>query len=192
MGRRLWTGAIKWLRGLVVALMWLVPATGILVLVRPLLGRGDSGLLYLPVVALAAASGGIEAGAVAGTIAMVLGEYLFVRPYYSFSLTQTDPREITSLIIFIVIGLLMGLQSGYSREQEAIARSHEREAHLLDRLSARLTSQTGSAAIISTLLEEITVATGACMARIMVPSPDGDLQDLAVAGMERGTPSVEQ
>lgn len=175
-----------WLRATLLAAAWLGATTLLLILLNPMLGPGDTALLYLPAVAMAASAGGVEAGVVAAIMALALGNYLFVPPYHTLSLLESDPPHLTSLVVFVLIGLFMGLQAGYAREREAEARSRDREVHLLDRLTAHLTSQTEATALVTTLLEEITEATGTRRAVLLVPSGTDVLLDVAMAGPERG------
>jgi two-component system sensor histidine kinase KdpD len=73
-----------------------------------------------------------------------------------------------ALIVFLLVGLAMGWQTGQMHDREADARARERETALLNRISANLVSVSSTRAMADLLLTEICSATHACNAMLFV------------------------
>ncbi len=74
----------------------------------------------------------------AAGLAFLAWNFFFIPPYDTFRVA--DPRDWLMLAIFLVVGILMGWQTGRLRERENEARARERETARLNRFSARLVS----------------------------------------------------
>ncbi len=69
-------------------------------------GATNSQLLLVVVIASAASLGGRRAGAVTAAAAALAYNYFLTRPYYSLHID--DPRDVTGVILLLVVGLVIG------------------------------------------------------------------------------------
>ena len=83
-----------------------------------------------------------------------------------------DPKDWLALVAFLVVGLLVGLQTGRMREREARALAREHETAALNRLSAAIVSQTSIAHMAESCLREVVDVLGTGSATLFVL--DGD------------------
>ena len=92
------------------------------------LDKAHVGLVFLLVVAWAAASEGTRAALVAAVTSFLAWDFFFLPPYFTFVIS--DPADWILLFVFLVIALLIGSMTGRvrAREEEAVARSRETEA----------------------------------------------------------------
>jgi two-component system sensor histidine kinase KdpD len=89
----------------------------------------------------------------AATLAFFAWNFFFLPPYHTLQIH--DPQDWLSLVAFLVVGLIVGIQAGRMHEREARALAREREAMTLNRVSAQLVSQTTTEAMAETVLAEI-------------------------------------
>ncbi len=89
------------------------------------LDKAHVGLVFLLVVAWAAASEGTRAALVAAVTSFLAWNFFFLPPYFTF--VVSDPADWILLLVFLVIALLIGGMTGRvrAREEEAVARSRE-------------------------------------------------------------------
>ncbi|MHB2020222.1 MAG: sensor histidine kinase [Candidatus Xenobia bacterium] len=121
-----------WLHSIGLAVAGIGAATVLFWLVRDLFGEGDLALMYLPVVALVAAVGDMRSGACAAALAFFAAKFFLWPPYYTLS--SNDPKDWLSLVVSLLIGLAMGIQSQRMRRRED-------EATWLYRFSASLSME---------------------------------------------------
>ncbi len=79
--------------------------------------------------------------------------FLFLPPFNT--LYVHDPKDWLSLLIFLLVGMAVGLQSGRLRDREAETLARERESLLLNRLSTGLVTIASTRTMAETLLDEI-------------------------------------
>jgi len=165
---------------------------------RGLFAKGQWALLYLLVILLVAGAAGTRPAMLASVLAFFAWNFFFLPPYHT--LLVHDPKDWLSLVAFLVVGLLVGLQTGRLREREARAIAREQETAALNRLSAAVASQTSTEQMTETCLNEIVKVLGAKSASLFVmegddlrlsgETPDRATADPAVA--ERARQAVDE
>ena len=160
---------------------------------RDLFAKGQWALLYLLVILLVAGAAGTRPAMLASVLAFFAWNFFFLPPYHT--LLVHDPKDWLALVAFLVVGLLVGLQTGRLREREARAVARERETAALNRLSAAVASQTTTEQMTETCLSEIIKVLDAGAALIAVregdelrwfgDNPDNMTPDPVVAGRAR-------
>ncbi len=105
---------------------------------RDVFAKGQWAIFYLLVVVLVAGVSGVGPALLAAALAFFAWNFFFLPPYHTFRIHDT--ADLLSLVAFLVVGVLMGVQTGRYKEREAreralrkeIARAEaEREADLL-------------------------------------------------------------
>jgi two-component system sensor histidine kinase KdpD len=138
-------------------------------------GRGDFAkgqwaLLYLLLVVLVAGASGAGPAVLAAVLAFFAWDFFFLPPYHT--LTVHDPKDWLSLVAFLAVGVVMGVQTGRMRDREARALAREHETAALNRLSAGLVSQASTGEMAETILGEIVGLLGAASATLFVGDDD--------------------
>ncbi|MHB9025842.1 MAG: DUF4118 domain-containing protein [Armatimonadota bacterium] len=150
----------RWDRhGYLFAIACVAAATVLFVFGRAYFAKGQWALLYLLIIVVVAGTAGFRASLVASILSFLAWNFFFLPPYHTF--VVHDIKDWLSLFVFLIVGIVMGLQTGRMREREAEARAREEESALLNRLSANLVSISSVHAMVDTLLAEITATTGA-------------------------------
>ena len=90
-------------------------------------------LILVLAVLVAAIVGGRVGGALAAITAAVSLDFLFTRPYYSFSIS--DGADVQTVALLLVVGLVVGEIVARSRRSHAVARRRAREAEQLRHLA---------------------------------------------------------
>lgn len=133
---RAWPMDAGWLQKLVVLpVAGIGAATFFLLAVHRFLGEGDTALLYMPVIIVMAALGGVRTGVMSAVLGFFVAKYLFVPTYYS--MYMQDPRDWVSLGVFVLLGLAMGLQTNRTRRHQLELQWRERESARLQCLAAQ-------------------------------------------------------
>lgn len=164
----------RWDRhGYLFALMCVMLATAVFLPARALFAKGQWALLYLLIVTLVASLCGVRAALLAASLSFLAWNFFLIRPYYS--LNVHDPEDWLSLLVFLLVGMAMGLQTGRMREREAEALAREKETSLLNRLSASLVSTISTHTMAEAVLNEIVSTTGARGAAVWLADAGGHL-----------------
>jgi two-component system sensor histidine kinase KdpD len=133
-------------------------------------------LLYLTVVVLVAALGGVVPGLVAAVTADLLANFFFVPPYGTFHIDSRD--DVVAIIVFVAVAAVVSvLVELASRSREAAARNQS-EVALLARLSDAPVGQVSSAAV----LEDIRIAYALTLVQLQRLLPDDQWHTVASAG----------
>ena len=174
-GRR-WTG-------LAIALVFLPLLTLTLANLRSQLSLGAILLLYLLVVVLTAAVGGVGPGALAALVSFLLANWFLVPPFHTLSVYRRD--SIIELVVFaIVAGVVSTTVHLAAREQANAARSRM-ESQVL----SRFTAQPVSPVTLDDVLDEVRTTFG--MTSVALVSAAGTGTDLARVGPpDTGRPSI--
>ena len=141
--------------------------------------KGQWALLYLLLVVVVAGLSGARPALAAAGLSFLAWNYFFLPPYGTFWVA--DPKDWLALVAFLMVGLLMGWQTGRLREREAQALARERETALLNRFSARLVSDASLSDIAKTLIEEVSGITSASCVALFLPAESGVLQEFAAS-----------
>lgn len=98
------------------ALLTVAAATIIFFAGRGYFAKGQWPLLYLLIVVIVAIYGGVWPAILASILSFFAWNYFFLPPYHTFMID--DPKDWISLITFLVVGVIMGMQTGRLRERE--------------------------------------------------------------------------
>ena len=145
--------------GYVIAVLLVAAATAAFYPGRADFVKGQWALLYLLIVGLVSGISGVRPALAAALLAFFAWNYFFLPPYGTFVIA--DPRDWLSLFVFLIVGVLIGVQTGRLRERETEALARERESELLNRFSAQLVSDISVAEMARKLIAEVTAITGA-------------------------------
>ncbi len=137
----------------IVAVLAVAAATALFVLGRPYLDRGQWALLYLLTVALIARAGGAGPALLSAVLCFLAWYYFILPPYHSLRVTASE--DWLTLGALLIVGLVVGLQTGRLREREAKAVAHARESDLLVELSTSLVSESSSETMGRTLVSKV-------------------------------------
>jgi two-component system sensor histidine kinase KdpD len=151
-------------RLLVVAVPSLAVATVVVWALEDVLGVPNASAAYLlAVVATAFGSGTV--GALASAIAAIgLYDYLFTQPLHT--LVISDPDEGLNLALLLFVGLVVGQLTALQRTRAEVARSREREARELFRISRALATRASTPAVLPEIAAIVRAASG--MARVWI------------------------
>ena len=116
-----------------------VLASLVLLPFRGLLTAPTVMLLYVPVIIAVARLSGVRPSTVAAVLAFVALDLLFVPPYYRFTVASLP--EWLGLLVFLIVALVSGQQTGQLRQRERAALRRQDELELLNRLSFRIASE---------------------------------------------------
>ena len=156
--------------GYVLAVAAIAVSTAIFLLGRGSFAKGQWALLYLLIILLVASVAGTGPGLLAAVLAFFAWNFFFLPPYHTLEIH--DPKDWLSLVAFLIIGVIVGVQTGRLREREARAIAREHETAALNRLSAAVVSQTSTAHMAESCLKEVVDVLGAGAATLFVL--DGD------------------
>lgn len=161
----------RWDRyGVLFAIACVAVATAVFLPGREYFARGQWPLLYLLLIVFVASLGGFLASLVAALASFLAWNYFFLPPYGTFRVH--DARDWLALIVFLLVGVAMGLQTARMRQREADARAREGETALLNRLSASLVSIASTRVMADVLLREVMAVTGAGTAMLFIAGAD--------------------
>jgi two-component system, OmpR family, sensor histidine kinase KdpD len=164
--------ALTWLslHGYVLAVLAIGLSTALFLPGRDTFAKGQWALLYLLIVVLVAGASGAGPAVLAAILAFFAWDFFFLPPYHT--LTVHDPKDWLSLVAFLAVGVVMGVQTGRMRDREERAVARERETAALNRLSAGLVSQASTGEMAETILGEIVGLLGAASATLFVGEDD--------------------
>ncbi len=159
------------LHGYWLATLAIAASTAVLLPGRAYFAKGQFALLYLLVILLVASVAGMGPGVLAAVLAFLAWNFFFLPPYNTFVIT--DPKDWLALLAFLVVGIIVGVQTGRMRDREARAAAREREAAALSRLSADLVSETSTEKMAQTVLMELVGLLGCPSATLFATAGDG-------------------
>ena len=152
--------------GYVLAVVAIALSTGVFLFGRGEFAKGQWALLYLLVILLVASTAGPGPAVLAAVLAFFTWNFFFLPPYHTLEIR--DPKDWLSLVVFLVVGVIVGALGGRMRDREARARRREQESAALNRLSAAVVSQTSTEQMAETCLGEIVDLLGARSAALYV------------------------
>jgi two-component system, OmpR family, sensor histidine kinase KdpD len=167
--------------GYVLAIVAIALSTAVFLPGRATFAKGQWALLYLLIILLVASLAGTGPGLLAAVLAFFAWNFFFLPPYHTLEIH--DPKDWLSLVAFLIIGVIVGVQTGRMREREARALAREQETAALNRLSAAIVSQTSIAHMAESCLKEVVDVLGAGAATLFVLDGD-DLQSYCQAPAE--------
>jgi two-component system sensor histidine kinase KdpD len=156
--------------GYLLAVLAIALSTALFLPGRDTFAKGQWALLYLLLVVLVAGASGAGPAVLAAVLAFFAWDFFFLPPYHT--LTVHDPKDWLSLVAFLAVGVVMGVQTGRMRDREARALAREHETAALNRLSAGLVSEASTGQMAETILSEIVGLLGAASATLFVGEND--------------------
>ena len=146
---------LSWLtlHGYVLAVLAIGLSTLLFLPGRATFAKGQWALLYLLIVVLVAGTSGTGPAILAAILGFLCWNFFFLPPYHTFVIR--DPKDWLSLIVFLAVGVVMGIQTGRMRDREARAVAREQETRALNRLTAELVSGSSTEAMAAGVLGEL-------------------------------------
>ncbi|MHB1457874.1 MAG: DUF4118 domain-containing protein [Armatimonadota bacterium] len=142
-------------QGYVFAALMVFAATFLFIQGRQYFARGQWALLYLLIVVLVASRSGVRPAVLAAVVAFFSWNFFFLPPYHTFHIY--DPKDWLSLFVFLIVGIIMGMQTGRLKEREALARMRGQETASLNTFSAHLVSDISIDELADVLASEVAV-----------------------------------
>jgi len=141
-------------------------------------------LFFVPIIVMVARASGTRASAFAAALAFLSIDLLHIPPYYR--LTVASPSEWIGLMIFLVVALITGQQTGRLREREQAALSRQSELMLLNRLAFNVASEKSTTAIAEFIVRQVAEVMGLERVALYVAGVgDSPPECLAMAGLPR-------
>jgi two-component system sensor histidine kinase KdpD len=157
--------------GYVVAVAAIALSTVVFLPGRDVFAKSQWALLYLLVILLVASAAGAGPAILAAVLAFFTWNFFFLPPYHT--LLVHESKDWLALAAFLVVGVIVGVQTGRMRERESRALARERETAVLNRLSAAIVSQTSTEHMAETCLKEVVEALGSASATLFMPHDGG-------------------
>lgn len=150
-----------------IAAISVITSTAIFMLGRSYIAKEQWAILYLLIIVFIAAINGVRSAVIAAILSFLCWNYFLIPPYHTFRVH--DPQDWLALIAFLVVGVLVGVQTGRMKEREAHAWERERQMELLNKFSARLVSDATISDIIKMLIDEVRSVTQALKVVLFIP-----------------------
>ena len=168
---------LSWLtvHGYVLAVLAIGLSTLLFLPGRGTFAKGQWALLYLLIVVLVASVSGTGPAILAAILGFVVWDFFFLPPYHTF--VVRDPKDYLSLVVFLAVGVVMGIQTGRMRDREARAVAREQETRVLNRLTATLVSESSTEETAASMLGELVELLQVRSATLFV-ADDGRLEPL--------------
>jgi two-component system sensor histidine kinase KdpD len=148
-------------------------ATGVMLILRGVLGVFNVALLYL----LLALALGLVAGpgpaAMAAVLCFLAFDFFFIPPFYTFTVDQA--YHVLTLFAFLGVALVTSQLVARVRERTEDAIREQHRAALLYELNAALVSDVTLDAILDAIVAQVVSVYGAEGCRILVPRDPDDL-----------------
>jgi two-component system sensor histidine kinase KdpD len=162
---------------------WSAYAKGVLVVVvvtlvcwamSPHVERTNLVMVYLLATVITAWRFGRGPSVVATLLGVLLFDFLFVPPYYSFAVTDT--QYLITFMVMLVIGLIISGLTAFGRRQAAVARHRERRTVELYALSRELAASRHLDEVCEILCRHV-IASVDCEAAVLLPDGERRIQD---------------
>jgi len=136
--------------GEIFAFVTVCAATTIFLIARNYLDPKRWAIFYLLLISLIARAYGTRAALIAAIASFMAWNYYFDIP--PGTIYATNLSDWITLVAFLIVGIIIGVQTGQMREREATAIARERETALLNRLSTSLVSISSTQVMVDTML----------------------------------------
>lgn len=161
----------------------LAAATLVVGYLQDVLGVPNASAVYLVAVVVTALAAGTAGAVVASVGSFLLYNYLYTEPRYTF--TIHDPSVWLSVILLLFVGVVVGQLVALQRSRTEVARSREREAYALFKLSRALATRASTLAVLPEILEILGSQTR--MKRVWVALGADDATERIAADTEDGS-----
>jgi two-component system sensor histidine kinase KdpD len=149
-------------------------ATGVCLVLSDRIERTNLVMLYLLATVVTAWRFGRGPSVLATVLGVLLFDFLFVPPYYSFAVSDT--QYAITFAVMLVIGLIISGLTAFGRRQAAVARHRERRTRELYELSSELGASRNLDELCTILCRHV-VASMDCEAVVLLPDGEGHIQD---------------
>lgn len=165
---------IEWgWRRYIFAVLTVALATLIFIQGRNYFAKEQWALLYLLLIVFIASRSGVRAAILASVTSFLSWNFFFLPPYHTFHVA--DPKDWLSLLAFLIVAIIMGLQTGRLRDREALTNVREHETALLNAFSAHLVSDFSVNEMADILSAELAGSMKSSCAVLFVPDGSGNL-----------------
>jgi two-component system, OmpR family, sensor histidine kinase KdpD len=130
-----------------VAVPSLALATLVVAVLRTTLAPSNASIVYLAAVVATAIAGGAPGAVLASVGSILLYDWFFTVPYYTF--TMNDPAEWLNAVLLLGVGLIVGQLAALQHRWADDARQREREAIALFRVSHALATRETALTVLS-------------------------------------------
>lgn len=140
------------------------------------IGAVNLALLYLLPVIYAALKGGRRYSFVTAVLCMLLFDYMFIHPFYSF--TVSDIRYLLSFFVFIFVGTVIGTITSRLNTQNRMAHLREERISALYSISKKISGTNSLEMMMDAVCLNISETIG-CDTLILIPDAEGRLSVLS-------------
>jgi len=113
----------------------------------------DPSMLFLTAVLFTAVVGGLLPSIVASVLGLLVYDFFFVQPVYTF--TATKPQDVVSLIVYLIVGILTSQLTARIRDQAEAARSREARTSALYEFSRQIAGAVGLDDLIPVVVQQV-------------------------------------
>lgn len=143
---------LKGYRALLAGLALTAASTAVCLSVTDWLPAHGVAMLYILSVVAGAVAFGVQGGNAAATAAFLAYNYFFLRPTYTFSIS--DPRDLIALLVFFGVATATGSLAGRLREVAEQARLRSSSLESLNALASQLSGAQNADAVADALARE--------------------------------------
>lgn len=179
---------LRILRASGVALASLALATVAASVLEGGLGLADASIVYLPAVIATALVVGTVGAAAFAVVAILVYDYLFTQPIHALAID--DPQEWLSLALLLLVAVIVGELTTLQRSRAELARSRERAAQALFRVSRALATRTSTEAALGEIAEILRVEGDFDAVWFTVGGDDARQRPVPPAGAQEADASV--
>ncbi len=161
-------------------------ATALVALLEYGLYVPDASAVYLLAVVVVAVFFGVAPAVVTAVAGFLLHDFLFIEPRYT--MVVNDPREVVTLLLLLVVGLVVGRLAGESRDRAVAAEERERQALTMFNVSFTLASERDTATALPAIAALLRVEVRA--SRVWIVVGEGVAADTAAPAQVPTNPVV--
>jgi two-component system, OmpR family, sensor histidine kinase KdpD len=143
-------------------------------------------LFYVPLIVGIARLEGVRASATAAVLSFLALDLIFIPPYYHLNVAALP--EWIALVVFLIVALVAGQQTGTLRQRQQSAIRRQNELELLNNLSFRIASEKSAASTAQFMVAEVLDVLHARRAALYVRSPE-DATPQCIAQTGSSTPA---
>jgi two-component system sensor histidine kinase KdpD len=113
----------------------------------------DPSMLFLTAVLVTAVVGGLIPSIVASVLGLLVYDFFFVQPVYTF--TVTKPQDVVSLIVYLIVGILTSQLTARIRDQAEAARQREARTNALYEFGRQIAGAVGLEELLPVVVRHV-------------------------------------
>jgi two-component system, OmpR family, sensor histidine kinase KdpD len=113
----------------------------------------DPSMLFLTAVLVTAVVGGLVPSIVASVLGLLVYDFFFVQPVYTF--TVTKPQDVVSLIVYLIVGIITSQLTARIRDQADAARQREARTSALYEFGRQIAGAVGLEELIPVVVRHV-------------------------------------